>query len=247
MKTVNRILLVAALVVILLIIINVRSCSWLGVGNSTNKMEVQKSSVDMGRLISGDKISIRDKIIVRQKGNLKIDGNYLTLGNENKNITISFISEIGYRANDIIRSEKIDSIINGEVVSKTLLLELPLPDTLMYMYKNMNEKKNEWFWEGWYKDEINDEARKKFFKELRTKSYEEMRKVHITNNPTKTAFEATKTIFNYVNNAYKIGKDKGFDSIFATFTFYQNGEKNTINVFYDGKVLKSPEITAEQE
>lgn len=217
----------------------------MGGGGST--IEVQKSTVDMGRLISGNKISIRDNIIVRQTGNLKVDGNYLGLGNENKQITLSFITELGYRPSDIIRSEKIDSMKDGKVVSRTLLIELPLPDTLLYIPKNMKEKSNEWFWEGWYKDDINKKARKLFIKNLINKSYDEMKKVHVTNNPNKTAMEATKTLYNYVNNAYKIGNDKGFDSIYATFSFMENGQKNTINVFYNGTTISSPGITVENQ
>ena len=245
MKTINRVLLVALLAIVLLIIINVKSCSLFNGGAGENTMEVKRSSIDLGRLISGNKISIRDKIIVQQTGNLKVDGSYFTLGDENKDITISFISEIGYRPNDIIRSERIDSVINGEIVSKTLLIELPMPDTLMYMAKNMREKSNEWFWEGKYTDEINKKARKKFLSELIAESYQEMRKVHITNNPNKTATEATKTIFNYVNNAYKIGNDKGFDAIIAFFNYDENGTSNTIQVYYDGKTLSSPEFKME--
>lgn len=248
MKTVNRILLVAALIVILLIVINVKSCSLFGTSDSgTNTIEVQRSSVNMGRLISGNKITIRDNITVRQKGNLKIDGNYLGLGNENKDITLSFITEIGYRPEDIIHSERIDSIVNDQVVGKTLLIELPLPDTLLYIPKNMREKSNEWFWEGWYKDEINKTVRKQFIAKLVVESYQELRKTHITNNPNKTAMEATKTLFNYVNNAYKIGKEKGFDSIFATYTFLDNGKKNTINVFYNGSSLSTPNVKIENK
>ncbi len=246
MKTLNRLLLVAALVIVLIIVLNVKSCSWFG-GTGENTMEVQRSEIDLGRLISGNKISIRDKIIVRQTGNLKVDGNYLTLGDENKDITISFISEIGYRPSDIIRSEKIDSVVNGEVVSKTLLIELPLPDTLMYVPKNVFERKKEMPWEGWYKDKINKEARQKFIRELIAESYEEMRKVHVTNNPNKTATEATKTIFNYVNNAYKIGNDKGFDAIIAFFKYTDNGATNTIQVYYDGQTLSTPEFKIENQ
>ena len=226
---------------------NIKSCSWLSGGSSTNTMEIQKSTVDMGRLISGNKISIRDNIIVKQKGNLKIDGNYLGFGNENKEITLSFFAEIGYRPSDIIRSERIDSIRNGEIVSKTLLLELPLPDTLLFLAKNMNVKKNEWFWEDHYKDKLNWDARKVFLKNLREESYQELRKKHITNDPNKTAMEATKTLYNYVNNAYKIAKDKGFDSVFATFSYTENGEKHTINVFYNGTTLTTPETKVESE
>ena len=247
MKTVNRLLLLAVFIVILIIILNVKSCSWFGNGTSTNTMEVQRSQIDLGRLISGNKISIRDKIIVQQTGNLKVDGNYFGLGNENKNITISFVSELGYRPSDIIRSEKIDSIVNGKIISKTLFIELPLPDTLMYIPKNMLEKKNEWFWEGWYKDEVNEKARKIFLTKLLHESYTEMRKIHVTNNPNKTATEATKTIFNYVNNAYKIGNDRGFDAIYATFSFQENGQQNTINVFYDGITLSTPNIKIENQ
>lgn len=245
MKTVNRILLVSALVIILLIILNIKSCSIFGGGE--NKMEIQTSEINLGRLISGNKISIRDKIIVKQKGTLKIDGNYLGFGNENKEITLSFFSEIGYRPEDIIRSEKIDSVRNGEVVARTLLIELPLPDTLLYMAKNMREKSNEWFWEGWYKDEINQSARKVFMTKLEAASYQTLRKEHIAGNTNKTAMEATTTIFNYINNAYKIGNDRGFDSIFATFSFMENGKKNTINVFYNGVTLSTPSVTIEKD
>lgn len=241
MKTINRILLVAALVIILIIIINIKSCSVFGEGG-TNSMEIQKSEINLGRLIAGNKISIRDKIIVKQKGTLRVDGNYLGLGNENKEITLSFISEIGYRPEDVIRSEKIDSLINEKIVARTLLVELPLPDTLLFIPKNSKEKKNEWFWEGWYKDEINFSARKVFMKKLEAASYQTLRKEHIDGNANKTAMEATTTIFNYVNNAYKIGNDKGFDSIFATFTFMQDGKKNTINVFYNGVTLSTPSV-----
>lgn len=241
MKTLNRVLLIAVLVVILLIIINIKSCSFFG-NSGANTMEIQKTEVNLGRLISGNKISIRDKIIVKQRGNLKVDGNYLGFGNENKEITLSFVSEIGYRPNDIISSEKIDSIKDGIVVARTLLVELPLPDTLMYISKNMREKSNEWFWEGWYKDDINKKARKNFMTNMETESYQTLRKEYITGNPNKTAMEATTTLFNYVNNAYKIGNDKGFDSIFATFTFMENGQKNTINVFYNGITLTTPSL-----
>jgi hypothetical protein len=245
MKTINRILLITVLVVILLIIINIKSCSIFG-NSGENSMKIQKSEINLGRLISGNKISIRDKIIVKQKGTLKIDGNYLGLGNENKEITLSFFSEIGYRPENIIRSEKIDSLINGEIVARTLLIELPLPDTLLYLAKNMHEKNNEWFWEGWYKDEINSAARKAFISKIEAESYQSLRKEHISGNPNKTAMEATKTIFNYVNNAYKIGNDKGFDSIFATFNFMKDGKKNTINVFYNGVTLSTPSIKIEK-
>ncbi|MDA9262013.1 hypothetical protein N9P38_01480 [Flavobacteriales bacterium] len=224
MKTINRILLIGVLAVILLIIINVKSCSFFG-NNGGSTIEIQKSEVNLGRLISGNKISIRDNIIVKQRGTLKVDGNNLGLGNENKEITLSFFSEIGYRPEDIIKSEKIDSVLNGEIISRTLLIELPLPDTLLYLPKNMSEKNNEWFWEGWYKDEINKAARKVFVSKLEAESYLSLRKEHITGNPNKTAMEATTTLFNYVNNAYKIGNDKGFDSIFATFSFVENGKK----------------------
>ncbi|MEN8956945.1 MAG: hypothetical protein ABF258_02895, partial [Flavobacteriales bacterium] len=224
MKTLNRLLLVSALAILLVIILNVKSCSIFGNGDAT-KMKIEKSEVNLGRLISGNKISVRDKIIVKQKGTLQVDGNYLGFGNGNKEITLSFFSEIGYRPEDIIRSEKIDSILNEQVVARTLFVELPLPDTLLYIPKNMREKSNEWFWEGWYKDEINEAARKAFISELTTESYQSLRKEHIDGNANQTATEATKTIFNYVNNAYKIGKEKGFDSIFATFSFMKNGEK----------------------
>lgn len=200
----------------------------------------------MGRLVSGNKISVRDKIIVNQTGNLKVDGNYLGLGNENKQITISFVAEIGYRPADIIRSEKIDSVKNGEVVSRTLLIELPLPDTLMYVYRNMKQKKNEWFWEGWYKDEINAQARKKFLTALTAESYTQLRKTHLTNNPNQTASEATKTIYNYVNNAYKIGNDRGFDKIVAIFSYQDRGMDNVIRVVYDGKSISTPEFKMEE-
>lgn len=244
MKTVNRLLLVAALVVVLIIILNIKSCSFFGNGGQ-NTIEIQKSEVNLGRLISGNKISIRDKIIVKQKGTLKVDGNYLGFGNENKEITLSFVSEIGYRPEDVIRSEKVDSLIDGKIVARTLLVELPLPDTLMYIPKNMREKSNEWFWEGWYKDEINSSARKKFMTKLEAESYQSLRKEHIDGNANKTAMEATKSVFNYVNNAYKIGNDKGFDSIFATFSFMENGKKNTINVFYNGVTLSTPSVKIE--
>jgi len=246
MKLTRRLLLFASLVILLLIVLNVKTCNWLG-GAGGNTIEVQKSTVDMGRLILGNKISIRDNIIVRQTGNLKVDGNYLGLGNENKQITLSFITELGYRPSDIIRSEKIDSIKGDEIISRALFIELPLPDTLLYIPKNMKEKSNEWFWEGWYKDDVNKRARKLFIKNLINKSYFEMKKVHVTNNPTKTAMEATKTLYNYVNNAYKIGNDKGFDSIYVTFSFMDGVQKNTINVHYNGKTISSPGITVEDQ
>lgn len=246
MKLTGRLAILFPLFIVLIILFNLKTCNWFG-GKGSSQIEVQKSTVDMGRLISGNKISIRDNIIVRQTGTLKIDGNYLGLGNENKEITLSFITELGYRPSDIIRSEKIDSVRNGKVVARTLLIELPLPDTLLYIPKNMKEKSNEWFWEGWYKDEINKRARSVFIRNIMDKSYIEMRKVHVTNNPNKTAMEATKTIYNYVNNAYKIGNDKGFDAIFATFSFVENGQKNTINVFYDGQTISSPGITIENQ
>ena len=247
MKILTRLILLVILVIILIFILKTKSCSIFNPSSGENKLTVERSSVDLGRLISGNKISIRDKIIVRQKGNLQVDGSYLTLGNENKDVTVSFVAELGYRPGDIIKSEKIDSIKNGKVVHKTLLIELPLPDTILYIPKNVFIQKKEMPWEGWYEDEINREARKKFLKALKEKSYIEMRKTHVTNSPNKTATEATKTIYNYVNNAYKIGTDKGFDAIIAYFSYEENGEINTIQVYFDGKSLSTPEFKIENK
>jgi hypothetical protein len=70
MKLTIGILIFASLFIILLIVLNIKTCNWFG-GDRGKIIEIQKSSVDMGRLISGNKISIRDNVIVRQKGSLK--------------------------------------------------------------------------------------------------------------------------------------------------------------------------------
>lgn len=185
--------------------------------SSEPQIKIERAEMDFGRDVFGDKISIRDNIKVTQTGQYKLDGNLLGLGNERKQITINFLTELGYFIDDIKGSERIDTIIDGQLKNRTLKVTLPLPDTLAFIEMRQDIKKNEWFWEGWYKDNKNYEARRKFLAEMKGAAYRDFYFRQIDPDRSSSLEEASQSILNYVNNGYKIANEQGFDQIITTF------------------------------
>ncbi len=189
-----------------------------------NSLTIEKSEVDVGRLVLGKKISIRDQIKIQKKAQYHIDGPYGILGNETKEVTLSFLAEMGYFPKDIIRSEKIDTLENKELKGRTLLIELPLPDTLQFYFMKKDEKKKGWFFEGWKTDtEYNRKIRKRILDSLRNEAYSDFRNRFIYQNMTNCLEEATRTMYNYINTAYKIANEDGFSTIIAIFNYEMEG------------------------
>lgn len=215
MKILNK-LLVLIILILLLIVID-KLTGVFGAFESHDTLKIERTSMDFGRDVFGSKISIRDNIRIKQKGEYKIDGKYLGLGNERKSVEISFLAELGYFIEDITKSQKVDSIKGDNILSRTIIVELPIPDTLSFIEMKQEEASNEWFWEGWYKGEENVRKRKLFLDELKQNAY--IRFVEENMNPDESSYlkDASMTLLNYVNNGYKVGNEVGFDFIIATF------------------------------
>lgn len=43
---------------------------------------------------------------------------------------MKIMTEMGYRTEDIISSERVDTFKRGQLIGKTLIIHLPIPDTL---------------------------------------------------------------------------------------------------------------------
>lgn len=234
MKTINRLLILGILIVILLIV--AEFTNFFDSFRGSSKLTVERSEVSFGREIFGNKISIRDNIVISQKGNLFVDGLFLGLGNENKDIELFFLSELGYFVEDITNSERLDSIQHDEIISRSLIVELPLPDTLSFIEMRQEEQSNEWFWEGWYKDSQHSEARKDFMQRMRSNAYNQFSEEYISPDKTKSLFEAAFSVLNFVNNGFAIGNERKFDRIVSTFNVPAGStvERITISCNADG-------------
>ena len=189
-----------------------------------NSLKIETSAIDIGNLVLGKKISIRDQIKIEKSASYHIDGPFGSLGNETKDVKLSFLAEMGYFPKDIIRSEKIDTIKNEEVKGRTLLVELPLPDTLQFYFMKKDEKEKGWFWEGWNTDtEYNKKIRTRIIDSLRNEAYSDFKNRYIYQNITTCLEESTRTMFNYINTAYKIANEKGFSTIIAIYNYEMEG------------------------
>lgn len=215
MKYLNKLLVLFILIVIFMIVDKLTGV--LGIFESHDTLTIQKTSMDFGREIFGNKISIRDNIRIQQDGEYKIDGEFLVLGNERKSIEVTFLAELGYFIEDIIKSEKVDSFRGNDVVSRTIIVELPMPDTLSFIEMRHEEKSNEWFWEGWYKGAKNIRFKSIFLNALKENAYAKFAEDNMNPNDASTLIDASMTVLNYINNGYKIGNEAGFDYIIATF------------------------------
>ena len=226
MKYLNKILVLIILIVLFMIVDKLTGV--LGIFEGHSSLTIQRTSIDFGREILGNKISIRDNIRVKQHGEYKIDGDFLGLGNERKSIEVTFLVELGYFIEDIVKSEKIDSLNGDDIVSSTIVVELPIPDTLSFIEMRQEEKSNEWFWEGWYKGAKNVRQKSIFLNELKLKAYSKFAEESMNPNDASTLIDASMTILSYVNNGYKIGNEAGFDFIIATFTNDMDGSISVV-------------------
>ena len=243
-KSIKKIITIIVIIVIAYIVL-----SFLGFINSDGKgnVKVEESEIDIGRLILGDKISIRDKIVVTKKGNYYIDGDFLGLGNERKEVSLSFFTELGYRMKDIISSGKIDTIVDGELHSRTLVLELPLPDTLLFLFKNKQEKDKGWFWEGYLTDNnYNNKIRNRIIDSLSRSAYTDLKYNYVYRDITSCVELSTLSVFNYVNNGYKIANERGFDYVIANFSYSIDGMeyKTQVTCNSNGECFASKKINS---
>ena len=195
-----------------------------------SQMRIERSEIDAGRLIQGNKISIRDQIRLEKTASYAIDGPLWPLGNERKSVNLSFLAEMGYVPGDIIRSEKVDTFDGDLLRSRTLLIELPLPDTLSFISVRTELKSQEWFWEGWIQSKQVNQAREQFIDSLRVAAYADFRQRFLYDRQLVTLEEATRTLLNYVNTAYRIGNDVGFSTILASYRFEQEGMQHQVHV-----------------
>lgn len=201
-----------------------------GLFTANKEYRVESSEIEMGRLIQGNKISIRDQIQLEKSASYAFDGPLWPLGNERKSVSLSFLAELGYVPEDIIRSEKIDTFQGDLLVSRTLLIDLPLPDTLSFVQIQTALEDQEWFWEGWIDSPQIRESRATFIDSLRSTAYSEFRQQFLQDRQLSTLEEATRTLLNYVNTGYRIGNDIGFSTIVASYQLEQEGAQHLIKI-----------------
>jgi hypothetical protein len=198
--------------------------------DSNSTIRVERSGIDTGRLIQGNKISIRDQIRVEKTASYAIDGPLWPLGNERKNVSLSFLAELGYFPKDILHSEKVDTFEGNLLRNRTLLIDLPLPDTLSFVSVRTELRDQEWFWEGWIESGQVRDMRARFIDSLRVAAYADFRQQFLHDRQLNTLEEATRTLLNYVNAAYRIGNDVGFSTVIASYRFVQEGKQHWVRI-----------------
>lgn len=198
--------------------------------DTSGQIRIERTGIDTGRLIQGNKISIRDQIRVEKTASYAIDGPLWPLGNERKNVSLSFLAELGYFPQDIIHSEKVDTFEGDLLRSRTLLIDLPLPDTLSFVSVRTELRNQEWFWEGWIESGQVQQTRARFIDSLRVAAYSDFRQQFLYDRQLNTLEEATRTLLNYINTAYRIGNDIGFSNVIASFRFEQEGKQHWVRI-----------------
>ncbi len=219
MKHLGKILILLILLVVLAIIIKLTGFTGLFEGNT--QIEIKTTKLDKGRFVQGDKISITDKIRVIQTGEFVKEYPWQRIRNIRKEVNLEYLTESGYFVDDIISSEKVDSLRDGKAIARSLIVKVPYPDTLYYQPAGDETIDKEDWTEGWTEGLLIDrEAEMAFFiflVEMKRQSYEKFVEEHSNPNSNFSLSKAAMSILRFVNNGYEIGDDIGFSSIQAVF------------------------------
>lgn len=214
---------VIALSIIFLLFVFLSNSSFANLLKGKTIVNVEKSSIDFGKLVQGKKISIRDNIEFTDHYSYFIDGKYFTFGNEEKTGIIKYYAEVGYKIDDIKKSEKIDSLnFWNKSIKRILLVHLPLPQTINFVVKERKEKAKG----GWkfliqnyeFLANTNSKTRKAIYDSLHIISQNRFRNELLKNLDLRLE-EAALTLHNHINGAYRLATEKGFDEIISAFEF----------------------------
>jgi len=217
--------IIILILVATILVIGINYFGFLNIFGSNTKIEIRKTELDKGRFVKGDKISITDRIRIKQSGVFVKEYEWMPFKNIRKEIELEFLTETGYFIDDIIKSEVVDSLVNDNIIGRSLIVEVPYPDSLFFEPAGDKALHKEGVTEGWVntlaKGFFNDEEAIAdfivFIEELKQNSYESFLSEHANPDSNSSLARASMSILNFVNNGYSIGKEKGFSSVKVIF------------------------------
>jgi hypothetical protein len=238
MKHLGKILILLILIVVLAIIIKLSG--FTGMFEANTQIEIKTTKLDKGRFVGGDKISITDQIRVIQTGEFVKEYPWQRIRNIRKEVNMEYLTESGYFVDDIISSERVDSLRDGKAFARSLIVKVPYPDTLFYQPAGDETIDKEDWSEGWTEGLLIDrEAEMAFYiflVEMKRQSYVKFIDEHSNPDSNFALSKAAMSLLRFVNNGYEIGDDIGFSSIQAIFEETTELGRPTIKVtcFEDG-------------